>query len=277
MIHRTMPLWEPGTYPGEGEDGFQPTLATYVLDGPEARGAVLICPGGGYFFTSNREAEPIAMRFAAAGFQAFVLYYSVAPRRHPQPLLDLARAMTLIRERAHEWRVDPGRIAVCGFSAGGHLAASLGVHWGKAYLRETPGIQADLIRPNALILCYPVISRGPNAHQGSFINLLGEEAAPELSGELSLECHVSRNTPPAFIWHTFDDPVVPVENSLLFASAMRAQGIPFELHVYPSGPHGLSLATAETEEPGMGVHPHVATWLMLCVQWLEELFGGKIA
>lgn len=272
MIHQTIDLWENLPYGGQDSDGFRPKLDTYILDGNKIRGAILICPGGGYGFTSEREAEPIAMQFNAAGFHAFVVYYSVAPRKHPQPLLDVSRAMCILRENAKYWNIDENKIAVCGFSAGGHLAASLGVHWQQPYLLEAAGIEKDMNRPNALILCYAVLSTGEYGHQGSFINLLGENASAGALHHMSLEHQVSEATPPAFLWHTFDDAVVPVENSLLFAQSLRRYNIPFEMHIYPHGFHGLSLATEETGEDGM-IDPHAATWVALCVQWLKGLFA----
>lgn len=276
LIHQIIKLWEDAFYQNPSDGGFEPTLASYILDGPKIRGAVLICPGGGYHFTSEREAEPIALQFNAAGFHAFVVYYSVAPRRHPQPLRDVSRAMCIIRENAGKWHVHPQKIAVCGFSAGGHLAASLGVHWQKPYLQDVSGIQIGLNRPDALILCYPVITSGPYAHRGSFDNLLGANPSQALLDEMSLERQVTAETPPAFIWHTFDDVGVPVENSLLFASELRIHRVPFELHIYPEGPHGLSLATEETDDGSMGVHPYVATWMGLCVNWLRGINKGSV-
>ena len=270
MLHKTLAVWEDGHYQSANGSEFQPTLATYVLEGKKKRGAVLICPGGGYEFTSPREAEPVAMQFAAAGFHAFVVYYSVAPNRHPQPLLDVSRAMNIIRDNAEEWQVDTGKIAVCGFSAGGHLAASLGVHWDKAYLQNVSGLKTGLNRPNALILGYPVLSTR-FIHQGSFDNLLGAGANAELLQEMSLEKQVTTGTAPTFLWHTFDDDVVPVENSLVFAQALSEHKVPFEMHIYPQGPHGLSLATKETDE-GQGDSPHVSSWLKLCFEWLEQVF-----
>jgi acetyl esterase/lipase len=275
VIERVIEVWDQGTYAGKTEDDFTPKLETYILKGEQKRGAVLICPGGGYGFTSEREAEPIALRFNAAGFHAFVLYYSVAPRQHPQPLLDVSRAICLIREHAEEWGIEADHIAVCGFSAGGHVAASLGVHWDKPILQNMAGEQAGLNRPNALILSYPVITGGEHAHRGSFDNLLGSEPEEELLAEMSLEQQVSEKTPPAFIWHTFDDSTVPVENSLLFAQAMRRHGIPFEMHIYPEGPHGLSLATKLTSvDDQRQIDPHVATWMDLCIEWLTRLFAS---
>lgn len=270
MLAKTIDIWENYTYESKRDDNFRPTLDTYVLSGNKKRPAVLICPGGGYAYTSEREAEPIAKKFNAAGYHAFVLYYSTAPSKHPQPLLDVSRAMCILRENAEAWKVDSDKITVCGFSAGGHLVASLGVHWNKSYL-EVPGITAELNRPNALILSYPVISSGEFAHRGSFENLLGLETTEAYLYEMSLEHHISEITPPTFLWHTFADTSVPVENSLFFAQGLRKNNIPFELHIYPDGPHGLSLATEETGNETGGIDPHVATWIDLCVQWLKNI------
>jgi Esterase/lipase len=241
-------------------------MDSYVLDGERKRGAVLICPGGGYRYTSPREAEPVALQFNAAGLHAFVLHYSVAPRRHPLPLLDAARALEIIRERADEWKLEPDAVAALGFSAGAHVAASLGVRWEEPYVAR---------RPNALILCYPVISSGEFAHRGSFDNLVGAEGGSGAQARVSLELRVDEATPPCFLWHTYDDQAVPLENSLLFAGALRSHNVPFELHVYPRGRHGLSLATDETDDGNYGSDPHVALWMRLCVEWLQFLRGGS--
>ena len=270
MINKNIKIWENSREQQESE--FEPEMDTYILQGKKKRPAVLICPGGGYGFTSEREAEPIALQFNAAGFHAFVLYYSVAPEKHPQPLLDVSRSMCILREKKDEWNIDSEQIAVCGFSAGGHLAASLGVHWQEPYL-EVPGINIGENRPDALILGYPVITSGEFAHRGSFKNLLGKDAESELVEEMSLEKQVKPTTPPAFIWHTFEDPGVPVENSMLFAKALREKNIPFELHIFPEGPHGLSLATEETDDGNMGTYPHIASWMNLCIEWLNNQFN----
>ncbi|NLJ75056.1 MAG: prolyl oligopeptidase family serine peptidase, partial [Firmicutes bacterium] len=147
---------------------------------------------------------------------------------------------------------------------GGHLAASLGVHWST--------VGSEVNQPNALILCYPVITSGPFAHRGSFDALLGSNPTPEMLKEMSLEKQVNENTPPTFIWHTVADSVVPVENTLLFAQALQSYNIPFEMHIFPNGDHGLSLATAETDDGVRGIHPHIASWITWCIEWLEELF-----
>lgn len=271
MLNKKIKIWSSLQNKDHKIEGNQtPHLETYILKGQKKRPAVLICPGGGYSHTSEREAEPVAMQFNAAGFHAFVLYYSVAPARHPQPLLDLSRAVCLLRENNESWKVNPQKIAVCGFSAGGHLAASLGVHWKKSFL-EIPGITIGDNHPDALILSYPVITSGKYAHQGSFANLLGPDPGSDLREKMSLEKQVNSQTPPTFLWHTFADSAVPVENSLLFARALRKKQIPFELHIYPEGGHGLSLATEETATSNLPPDPHPATWIKLCLSWLKNI------
>ena len=235
--------------------------------------AVMIYPGGGYRHLSPREAEPIAMEFAARGYQTFILYYSLAPRRYPQPLLDGAKAMTLIRDRAEEWNVDPHRIAICGFSAGGHAAALLGCLW-KDPVIEQAGFSCEKVRPDAVILGYPVITaKEDECHPGSFVNLLGEEEAanPQLRQEMSLETRVTADNPPTFLWHTAADQAVPVASSLYMAKALADHHVPFELHVYPNGSHGLALANRRTSGGNAGGElPEVAGWIGLACNWLER-------
>lgn len=271
MIHRVIDIWKDYDYEGELGDGFRPRLHTYLLDGENYRPGVVICPGGGYGGTSAREGEPVALRFAAAGFHAFVLHYSVAPRRFPLALLDLSRSLAIIRENREAWRVQDGKAAICGFSAGGHLAAGLGVHWHRSYLSGRQAIPPGSNRPDGLVLCYPVISTGEFRHKGSFRNLLGEDPSPEDLEHLSLEHHVSEKTPPAFLWHTGGDRGVPLENSILFAQALRKQGIPFDLHIYQHGPHGLSLANEETDPGNLGSFPRVQGWIDLSISWLNRV------
>lgn len=248
----------------------RPILTTYVLESKKTLPAVLICPGGGYAYTSPREAEPIALKFNDAGFNAFVLDYSVAPYRHPQPLYDLARALTILRENSNNWNIDNDNIAVCGFSAGGHLAASIGVFWNKEILKNIAGINTKLIKPNKLILAYPVISAGEYAHRGSFDNLLGKEHSNELLELLSLELQIDKETPESFVWHTLEDDAVPMENSLFFIQKLRKFKIPFEFHIYPYGGHGLSLATAITAEYEGHKNKHVSGWMDQCISWLNQ-------
>ncbi len=262
----------------------EPTLTAYCPDNAEELGpnhtrpSVIICPGGSYQFVAFREAEPVALAFIAHGYNAFVLNYSVAPVRWPTALLELAASAALIRERAAQFHVDKGTVAVAGFSAGGHLTACLGTFWKQPWLSEQLGLHTEDIRPNALILSYPVISFTRFAHTKSRASLLGDGAEETEKSLVSLENHVTPDTPPTFLWHTAADPVVPMENSLLFASALREHQIPLELHIYPEGGHGLSLATAETARgEETRVNPHCATWFALCDQWLRLVFPSHFS
>ncbi len=254
--HQPLPLWPDGA-PGldTAEPQFVPTLTPYLL--PEVADSVIVCPGGGYAHRAPHESGPIAEAFNARGFSAFVLDYRVAPYRHPYPLMDAQRAVRTVRAARPE-----GKIAVLGFSAGGHLASSVGTHYDAGDATAADPIDRASCRPDALILCYAVISFGPHGHQGSCHNLLGENAPRELVREFCNELRVTPDTPPTFLWHTADDPGVPVMNSLMFAEACDANGVPFELHAYRSGRHGLGLA----EE-----FPHVATWVDLAGEWLREV------
>ena len=235
---------------------------------------MLICPGGGYSFISPREAEPIALKFAAEGYHAFVLYYSIYPTNFPQPFYDISRAMCLIRENAEKWNIHKDSIAVCGFSAGAHLAGTLGVHWNKDFASDQDGISPGMNRPNALILCYPVISSKYYVHTGSYEKLIGSKPSQELLDLMSLENHVGPHTPKTFLWHTFEDIGVPVGNSILFAEALKRNNVNFELHIYPYGGHGLSLASDETSTDDLQPDTHIATWFDLCVEWLDIEFDS---
>ncbi|MBS7298003.1 MAG: alpha/beta hydrolase [Eubacteriales bacterium] len=255
-------------------NGFMPTLTAYIIDdnscfeGGRKRPAIVVCPGGGYAFCSNREAEPIALQYMAAGYSAFVLDYTVAPTAgYPEPQKDAFNAIKLIREHADEWGIYKEKIAVIGFSAGGHVAASVATLWDEEPFKCYNGIN----KPNAAILSYPVISSDPAiAHMGSFDNLCGDDA--ELKKKLSLETRVTDKTPPCFIWHTFEDTCVPVENSLRFAEALKKAGGSCEMHIYPHGPHGLSLANSDTAMAEEHIYEDVQEWVRLSVRWLNELF-----
>ncbi|MFD1466519.1 alpha/beta hydrolase [Lapidilactobacillus mulanensis] len=251
--------------------GYIPDVSQEI-DPAAERPSVLICPGGGYVMTSDREAEPVALNFVAAGFNAFVLRYSIAPARYPVALLEVASAMKLIRKNSAAWHVDPKRVIIAGFSAGGHLAANFATSWDRDLVTEY-GYHADEIQPNGLFLGYSVITSGKYAHVDSFKNLLGDRyGEPELMSKVSLEKQVTKSTPPAFIWHTVSDDTVPVENSLLFAEALEAHQISFELHLFPKGGHGLSLGTSATaiKSNGYGLEPTVSAWRDLFVAWVQN-------
>ena len=235
------------------------------------RPGILILPGGGYQFTSDREAEGIALAFAAQGYNAYILNYDTEDgTRWPRALEEAMTAMRMIRGEAEAWKQDPARVAVIGFSAGGHLAADLACVVNDAELLERSGFSAAEVRPDAAILCYPVISSGPVAHRGSIERLLGEDVADEAKlARVSLETRVSADCPPCYIWHTANDEAVPVQNSLRFATALAEAGVPFELHVYPEGAHGLSLARWFVGTPA----PLVRGWIVEAQAWLDRQFG----
>lgn len=249
-------------------------LRTYILDGSEEilikkRPLILMCPGGAYSFVSFREGEPLAMRFLAMGYHVAILDYSCAPAVYPTALLELARAMKLVHDYSEEWNVDPERIFVQGCSAGGHLAASLGMFWHESWLAEKTEVPSEWLRPAGMILCYPVISSGEFAHRGSFENLLEGQYTEEMLERVSLEKQVTEHTPEAFIWHTYTDDTVPVENSLLLIQAMRRHNIPVEFHMYPVGGHGLSTCDEQTLHAGSRVtQVECQSWLPLVKTWL---------
>jgi len=234
--------------------------------------AVLICPGGGYDFIAEREGEPIALAFLAQGYNAFVLIYDLIPDiKYRQPLFDVSRALCVIRDKEEQWHTDIDKIAVCGFSAGGHLAASIGVFWQKEYILKALNIPKGQNKPNALILCYPVItSQMGISNRSSFYNLLGKNQDEKVYEEMSLEKFINKDTPPAFIWHTFDDREVHVANALIFAQGMKRNNIPFEMHIFPEGPHGLALCDERTDNTGYFTNEHVKRWFDLCVDWLKK-------
>lgn len=234
------------------------------------RRAVIVCPGGGYNMLSDREAEPIATQFLAAGFATFILRYSVKEdAANYTPAKQVALAVKYVREHAERYNVDPDYVFTCGFSAGGHLAASAGVLWDvpevKAVLGDAP---EGINRPTGMILAYPVITAGQWAHKGSIYKLCGTKTPTvEEESRFSLELHVNETTPPAFIWHTFSDNCVPVQNALLMADAMTKAGVPFELHIFPNGPHGLALCNEQTRV----LNPHCECWMELAIKWAKEL------
>lgn len=238
--------------------------------------AVVLFPGGAYYFTSERESDPVALKFFAAGYQVFLVRYSVAPDRYPTALCEGLAMVKHLRDNAEKYAVEGGKIAVCGFSAGGHLAASVATLWKTPVVADVLGCDGRLCRPDRMILCYPVITSGEYAHRQSFEMLLGKDAPQELVASMALETRFDADTPPAFIWSTFADELVPVENTLLAANSLRRAGVRFELHIFPDGPHGLALADGLTRSEGRyNAEPHVAQWMRLCLKWLDREFSNN--
>nr|WP_297171321.1 alpha/beta hydrolase [uncultured Agathobaculum sp.] len=233
--------------------------------------ALVICPGGGYVFCSIREGAPVARAFARSGIESFVLEYDCAPAPLGfMPVQTAAAAVAWVRAHATRLGIDANRIAIGGFSAGGHLAGTLAAVWNRADW-FAPATDLWTHRPNAAVLCYPVVSAGEFAHRGSFVQLAGpNHTAQQL---FSLEHLVGQDMPPTFLWHTLDDREVPVENTLLLEQALRRAGVPHEVHLFPHGVHGLSLADYETYDPTRGRLPdrHVNRWQALCAEWLKEI------
>ncbi len=263
----------------EGQQTGEARLLVYRIDtnknAPDRkRPMVIVCGGGGYEYISDREQEPILLKFLAMGYHACLLTYSVAPNVFPTALLELARAVAFVREHADGWMVEADKIITCGFSAGGHLAASLGAFWNREMVYGALGLKPEDVKPNGQILCYPVITSGELAHRGSVEKLLGAECGNAEKLELiSLEKQVTADVPATFLWHTRTDQAVPVENSLAYAQAMQKNGVDFEMHIYPVGGHGLSLATEETGggDEGM-IQPYCTGWVDMVKAWMRYHF-----
>jgi acetyl esterase/lipase len=259
-------LWPevpPGALGAEAKD--IPTLTPFLPDPVQATGAaIVVCPGGGYNVLVDYEGRDYALWLNSHGIAAFVLKYRLASDgyHHPSMLLDAARGLRTVRARASEWNVDPKRIGIIGSSAGGHLASLLLTHFDAGTPDAADPIERVSSRPDLGILCYAVISAGQFAHKGSIRNAAGPGADDVLLEELSNEKHVSADTPPCFIWHTYDDKVVPVENSLMFAEALRRNGVPFDLHIYQHGKHGVALGD---KPPFEHTHP----WTGDLLFWLK--------
>ena len=272
--HQPVPLW-PAAAPGAlgSADKDIPTLTPYLVPPDKATGAaVVICPGGGYGGLAGHEGKDYALWLNTQGIAGFVLKYRLgsAGYRHPVMLGDAARAVRLVRARAEEWQVDPKRIGIMGSSAGGHLASTLLTHFDAGDAKATDVVERQSSRPDLGILCYAVISMGSNTHQGSKNNLLGKDPSPELVKLLSNELQVTPQTPPCFIWHTWEDGAVKVENSLEFALALRRVGVRFDLHVYEKGGHGMGLG-GNPADPAKCLD-----WTRDCTSWLKvEGFGRK--
>lgn len=276
MINQTIDMTVDYQEMGVEQPLHQATLTTYILsDDPlkntvwPKRPAVIVCPGGGYAGVSGREAEPIAMRYCAAGMHSFILDYSVKPTGWPAAVCELSKAMAYVRSIADEHGIDKDRIYVCGFSAGGHLAASLGVYWTDETVKQFSGVSGEENKPNGMILAYPVITGKPGKeHEGSRLNFMA--GRDEVRERFSLEDHVTQDTPKTFLWHTYEDGSVPVANSMLFANALLEQGIEYELHIYPKGGHGLSLGDETTSTGADQLVPHLRGWMDLSIEWVKQ-------
>jgi len=263
----SFPLWPDGAPGALGKaDKDLPTLTPFLPDPARATGAaIVICPGGGYAHLAPHEGADYARFLNEYGIAGFVLKYRLGSDgyHHPAMLQDAARALRTVRARAGEWKLDPKRIGIMGSSAGGHLASTLLTHFDSGKPDAVDPIERQSSRPDLGILCYAVISMDEFGHAGSRKNLLGPNASPELVRELSNELHVTKDTPPCFIWHTYEDGGVSVENSLEFAEALRRAGVPFDLHIYQKGPHGLGLGTRDWNPEKR--HP----WTRDCIYWLQ--------
>ncbi len=262
------PLWPDGATPGaQGSTTNDiPDLTPYLPAKESASGAALvICPGGGYAHLARHEGHDYAEFLRGRGIACFVLRYRLGSHgyRHPVMLGDAARAIRLVRHRAAEFGVDPDRVGIMGSSAGGHLASSLLTHFDAGKADATDPVERLGSRPTLGVLCYPVISLGEFTHRGSRDNLLGPNPPPGLVDFLSGEKQVTKDTPPAFLWHTWEDTAVPVENVLQYAAAMRRAGVKFDLHVYQQGRHGIGLQS----KPPAFEHPH--PWAAELVAWLK--------
>ena len=251
----TYPLWE-GKAPGAETE--VPSVDCYLPDRKTTDAAIVIFPGGAYSGRAPHEGGAFAEFFAALGMTAFVVAYRVFPAHFPDPLLDARRAVRFVRANAEKFGIDPAKVVAIGSSAGGHLTAFL-----STYREKIEGEGADAIDdldpfPNLQVLCYPVISSDEAiSHKGSYQNLLGDRYGEREI--FSPELLVTRETPPAFLWHTAEDSAVSVENSYRYATALKVAGIPCEMHIFPFGPHGRGLAVRE---------PHVAQWRPLIRNWL---------
>lgn len=295
MIIEQAALWESGS---------NAYFVKYLLDNTaeidlqKRHPAMIICPGGGYFYTSDREAEPVALEYLREGFQIFVLRYTtqdIGECRFPQSLYDLAKMILTVRQNADLWLIDPDKIAICGFSAGGNLCAELAVYWKSELLASKFRVESYLLKPNAVVLAYALLDYayqiGEMSHQADASTILPKhnmsmidfmkksaeillgEYIPERLPEISPCFHVNTHTPPTFLWHTTEDRLVYPGNSLRFASMLQEKGVPYELHIFEKGEHGLALANKITAQSDKEIDSDAAQWVDLSVRFLRRHFG----
>ncbi len=260
-----IPIWPAGAPGAKGSEPTDvPTLTLYAPQEGQASGAfIVVCPGGGYGGLADHEGPVIARWLNTLGISAGVLKYRLAPRyMHPAMMNDVNRAIRTVRANCAEWKIDPKRIGVMGFSAGGHLASTAATHYDAGHPDAADAVERVSSRPNLAILCYPVVTMEAGVtHGGSRNNLLGPSPSAELISLMSNEKQVTKDTPPTFLFHTTNDGAVPVENALRFALACAKAGVPFELHSYEKGPHGVGLATND---------PILSTWTARLADWLKS-------
>lgn len=266
MIPKTFPLWPAGQVPySQGsEDADVPSVAVYSPPADKNNGAaVVVCPGGGYGVLAPHEGEPVALWLNAHGATGIVLKYRLGPKyHHPVMLTDVSRALRFSRHHASEWGIDPNRLGVLGFSAGGHLASTASTHFTPGDPNASDMVERQTARPDVSILIYPVITlEGEYAHAGSRRNLLGDNPAAELVHNLSNQTHITRDTPPTYLVHSTDDKAVPIQNSLMYATALATAGIPFGMAVYSHGGHGYGMGKGD---------PVLTAWPEQCALWLGQ-------
>ncbi len=260
-INLNVSLWPDSIMDRSGNNAGCPSLTPYLLK-DEQSPVMIVCPGGGYGMRAEHEGEPVARWLNRIGVSAVVLNYRVAPYRHPIPMNDALRAIRLVRHHADDWGIDATRVGILGFSAGGHLASTVGTHYELGNPCKEDPIDRESGRPDVMVLCYPVISMGAYTHEGSRSCLLGDRQNDQGMIELlSNEKQITDHTPPTFLWHTVDDAAVPVENVIMFAEGLRRNSIPFDLHLFESGEHGLGLADN---------HNEAGLWPTLCEMWLRR-------
>ncbi|WP_294407620.1 alpha/beta hydrolase [uncultured Ruminococcus sp.] len=276
MLKETIELKVDYEKAGVSSEGCKPVLDCYYSTLTEEIGrkkhrAMIICPGGGYDYCSEREAEPIAFRFIAYGISCFVLRYT-CQRMFPTDALECAAAIKYVRDNAEKFDIDPDKIIVAGFSAGGHLAATVSNLWQSEILTKPLGCKPEDIKVNGSLLSYAVLTSDPEyTHEGSILNLIGEKRDPELRKFLAMEDRVSESTPPTFLWHCADDGCVRVENSLFYMTSLSKNHIPFEAHIYEHGGHGLALCDDTTATWEGHYQPVAAKWVDSAIAWVLRL------
>lgn len=267
-----------------------PSIKTYILEKTDdtktsKRPFILVIPGGGYDHYGRHEQEQIALKMNSLGFSSAVLYYRLKPTKFPEPLLDAALAVSFIRKNSEKWNLDPDKIILLGFSAGGHVAASLGAYWNSNLISYFSNLSPKEIKPNALVLSYPVITADKNfCHSGSINallenlsenekkNLLKITNSKNLRDVISIEKHITNDFPPSFIWHTLADEAVPAENTIFLIQSLRRAKVEFEYHLFARGKHGLALSCAQTSNAdGSNIEKECGIWPEMMINWLQML------